>query len=75
MEIKQSNLFSQGKFLGSSNVLNKFISPKKASVEDYERALCYLFKELGREETLNMPLPTFMKYINFLNETAQKNKK
>ncbi len=57
--------------------LHKLISPKNKEeiVSWYEDTLFYLYKTLGYEETLKLPIPVFIGLIKFINKTECKQEK
>lgn len=48
-------------------VLDKLTGGKSDS-SDYEFTLLYMYRCFGYNEVLNMPIPVFMKLVNFCKE-------
>ncbi|MEA2036645.1 MAG: hypothetical protein U9O94_04000 [Nanoarchaeota archaeon] len=56
----------------SDYFLSKFVNQKKNVSSEYDNALCYLYMEMGYEETLELPIPVFIKIVEYLNEKGRK---
>ena len=55
--------------------LNKLVNkPKEDEEHSLAMVLCYVIEILGYEETMNMPIPAFFTFLDYLIWKAKKEK-